>query len=77
MPLLSMSALHFAIRDLDPGEIKKNIHPPDLDPRPEIYLNIDCGQMGVGGDTSWGALPHDEYRLFQKEYSYAFKINPL
>ncbi|MBN2214806.1 MAG: DUF4981 domain-containing protein [Bacteroidales bacterium] len=77
LPLLSLSALHFTIEDLDPGETKKNIHPPDLDPRPEIYLNIDYKQMGVGGDTSWGALPHDKYRLFPKEYSYAFKINPL
>jgi beta-galactosidase len=77
MPLLSMSALHFSMEDLDPGKTKKNIHPPDLDPRPEIYLNIDYKQMGVGGDNSWGALPHDKYRLFPKEYSYAFKINPL
>jgi beta-galactosidase len=77
MPFLSMSALHFTINDLDPGETKMNIHPPDLDPRPEIYLNIDYKQMGVGGDNSWGALPHDEYRLFQREYYYAFKINPL
>ena len=76
-PLLSISALHFSIDDLDPGETKKNIHPPDLDPRPEIYLNLDYRQMGVGGDNSWGALPHDEYRLFPKEYSYTFKISPL
>lgn len=76
-PLLSVSALHFSIDDLDPGETKKNIHPPDLDPRPEIYVNVDHKQMGVGGDNSWGALPHDEYRLFPKEYSYTFKISPL
>ena len=74
---LSISALHFCIDDLDPGETKKNIHPPDLDPRPEIYLNIDYRQMGVGGDNSWGALPHDKYRLFPKAYSYTFKINPI
>jgi beta-galactosidase len=76
-PLLSISALHFSMDDLDPGETKKNIHPPDLDPRPEIYLNIDYKQMGVGGDNSWGALPHDKYRLFPKEYSYTFRISPL
>jgi beta-galactosidase len=76
-PLLSLSALHFSIDDLDPGETKKNIHPPDMDPRPEIYVNIDYKQMGVGGDNSWGAMPHDEYRLFPKEYSYTFKISLL
>lgn len=77
MPFVCFSALHYDIEDLDPGEKKLNIHPPDLDPRPEIFLNIDYGQMGVGGDNSWGALPHDKYRLFQKEYSYSFSISPV
>ncbi len=76
MPMVCFSALHYAIEDLDPGEKKLNIHPPDLDPRPEIYLNIDLAQMGVGGDNSWGALPHDKYRLFPKPYSYSFSITP-
>lgn len=26
-----------------------------------VTVNVDAVQMGVGGDDSWGALPHDEY----------------
>lgn len=35
------------------------------------------GQMGVGGDDSWGARPHDEY-MFQlaKGQSFRFWITP-
>jgi beta-galactosidase len=32
--------------------------------------------MGVGGDDSWGALPHEEYRLPAKPYSYRFRLRP-
>ncbi|MBN2612349.1 MAG: DUF4981 domain-containing protein [Bacteroidales bacterium] len=77
LPLVCFSALHYTIEDLDPGKKKLNIHPPDLDPSPEIYINVDLAQMGVGGDNSWGALPHDKYRLFQKEYEYTFVISPI
>jgi beta-galactosidase len=76
-PHLSMSALHFPMEDMDPGEAKKNIHPGDLDPHAETYLNIDYLQMGVGGDTSWGALPYNRYRLFAKSYTYSFIISAV
>jgi beta-galactosidase len=33
--------------------------------------------MGVGGDTSWGAWTHPEYRLTQQTYAYAFRISLL
>jgi beta-galactosidase len=75
--LLSMSALHFSMQDIDPGDTKKNLHPADLDPRPEIYVNVDYKQMGVGGDTSWGALPYNQYRLPAGGYSYEFSISPV
>ncbi|NJK95759.1 MAG: DUF4981 domain-containing protein [Bacteroidales bacterium] len=77
MPYLSISALPYAIEDLDPGTVKKNIHPADLEPRDKVYVNLDLIQMGVGGDDSWGALPYSRYRLFPKKYSYSFKISPV
>jgi len=33
--------------------------------------------MGVGGDNSWGARTHDEYRLTKKEYSYSFRMKAI
>jgi hypothetical protein len=31
----------------------------------------------VGGDNSWGALPHDQYRLLAKQYSYSYVLRVL
>jgi beta-galactosidase len=60
---------------MDPGMTKKQQHPSDLRPESNISLNIDYKQRGVGGDDSWGALPHNEYRLTDKKYSYSYIIH--
>ena len=39
-----------------------------------IVVNIDCAQMGVGGDTSWGLPVHDEYQLSPGKYRYSFVL---
>ncbi len=77
LPLLSVSALNYTIEDMDPGVEKKGVHPADLDVREQVNVNIDYLQMGVGGDTSWGRLPYDRYRLFPQNYSYSFTISPV
>jgi beta-galactosidase len=41
-----------------------------------VQWNIDHLQMGVGGDTSWGRLIHDEYTIPAKNYRYTFVIKP-
>jgi len=41
-----------------------------------VQWNIDHLQMGVGGDTSWGRLVHDEYTIPAKPYQYSFIIVP-
>lgn len=69
------SALHNTTEDLDPGTTKKQQHINDITPRKLTVLQIDHAQRGVGGDNSWGALPHDEYRLLKKQYSYSYKIS--
>ena len=58
--------------DLDPGTTKKQQHWIDIKPRSEVYVNIDLKQRGVGGDNSWGALPHQQYRLLDKKYTYSY-----
>ena len=63
--------------DLDPGLTKKQQHPADIKPRNNIYLNIDLKQRGLGGDNSWGALPHDAYRLLEKKYTYSYTLQLL
>jgi beta-galactosidase len=33
--------------------------------------------MGVGGDNSWGAHTHDEYKLFaNRDYAYTYRLRP-
>jgi len=39
-------------------------------------VNLDYKQMGVGGDNSWGAQTHKEYKLLEKFYSYTFRLRP-
>lgn len=73
---LSVSALFNRPEDFDPGMTKKQQHISDIVARKEVVLNVDLLQRGVGGDNSWGYLPHDQYRLMSKEYHYSYVISP-
>jgi len=72
---LGFSALKMTDEDLDPGLTKKQQHPVDIKRRGNITLHIDYKQRGVGGDDSWGALPHTEYRLLETHYAYSYIIS--
>src|SRR5690606_10440157 len=74
---LGFSALNNRTEDFDPGLTKKQQHPTDIKPRQNVFLNVDLKQRGVGGDNSWGALPHQPYRLLEKQYSYSYIIRLL
>ena len=74
---ICFSALPYSTESMDPGMTKKQQHPSDLRPDNNVYLQIDYKQRGVGGDDSWGALPHPEYRLTEKKYSYSYIIRLL
>jgi beta-galactosidase len=71
---LSFTAINHSTEDLDPGLTKKQQHPTDLPVRRNVFLNIDLKQRGVGGDDSWGAYPHEQYRLLNKKYTYSYII---
>jgi beta-galactosidase len=71
---LSFSALPFRSEDLDPGLTKKQQHPTDVKLRNSVTLHVDLKQRGVGGDNSWGALPHEPYRLLDKKYAYGYTL---
>ncbi|WP_281297528.1 glycoside hydrolase family 2 TIM barrel-domain containing protein [Flavobacterium limnophilum] len=73
---LGVSALNNYPEDFDSGLTKKSRHTNDITPRNEVVVCIDLAQRGVGGDNSWGALPHEPYLLKNKEYSYGFVIKP-
>ena len=74
---LSISAMPYRSEDLDPGLTKKQMHYSDIEPRREVVLCVDLAQRGVGGDNTWGAQPHDPYRLTADRYEYGYIIYPI
>ena len=74
---LNISAMPYRSEDLDPGLTKKQMHYSDIEPRREVVLHVDLAQRGLGGDDSWGAQPHDKYRLTADSYSYGYIIRPI
>jgi len=85
-PLICFAALKNTHDDFEsPGKLSQyrkdaksaNTHTVDIKPRDLINLNVDLGQMGVGGDDSWGAMIHPQYRLLDKKYEYSFRLRPI
>ncbi|TRX60075.1 DUF4981 domain-containing protein [Fulvivirga sp. M361] len=76
--LLGFSAHHQYNEDFDEGEKKVNRHTVDVPRRDLVNVNVDHKQMGVGGDTSWGAQPHDQYKIMPTDpLKYSFLIRPI
>ncbi|MGN1228128.1 MAG: glycoside hydrolase family 2 TIM barrel-domain containing protein [Prevotella sp.] len=71
---MDFSALHFKDQDLDHGTERKMLHQCDMYPRRETYVILGSHQRGVGGDNSWGEPPHTEYRLFDADYTFSFRM---
>jgi beta-galactosidase len=85
-PLICFAALNNTHDDFEsPGKLSQyrkdaitaNTHTIDVKPRDLVNLNVDLGQMGVGGDNSWGARIHPQYRLPGMKYEYSFRIRPV
>ncbi len=85
-PVISFSALNNVHDDFEsPGKLSTyrkdaltaNTHTTDVKPRDFVNLNVDMGQMGVGGDDSWGAKIHPRYRLLNTKYEYSFRMKPV
>lgn len=72
---LGFSALNMSTETLDGGADKAQKHTTDIVvEKDKIYLHIDLKQRGVGGDNSWGALPHNPFRLLDKKYTYSYEL---
>ncbi len=52
-------------------------HGAEVPIRDLVTVNIDHKQMGVGGDTSWGRLVHEQYTIPAKDYRYRFTLIPF
>jgi len=85
-PIICFSALNNIHDDFEsPGNLARyrkdaksaNTHTDDVKPRELVNLNVDLAQMGVGGDNSWGAMIHPQYRLMDQKYQYTFRMRPI
>ena len=75
---LSMSAWNFLQEEIGyiPYDVERR-HGGSITKKELVWLNIDKEQMGVGGDTTWGAQTHPEYTITPEAQSYTFTIQPL
>lgn len=72
MPLMEMSALHYTAADLEAD------HTYQLKKSSDIFLKLNYHQMGVGGDNSWGAQTHSEFKLIaDQSFVYSFRLSPI
>ena len=75
---LSVSAWNFTLEDIDyvPFDIKRK-HGGSVPKRDMVWVNLDYMQMGVGGDTTWGAQTHPEYIINPTATKYSFTVVPV
>lgn len=75
---LHFSASNYKREDLDSGKDKKEHqhHGRLLNPRKEVFVNIDGFTSGIGCVNSWNALPRPEYMLPYQDYNYSYWIVP-
>lgn len=84
-----LNASPYTLETLDSGESIYNDQPigdktdhrhiVDAKPSKLVDVFIDYRMMGVGGDYSWGALPHEQYliKAGQEPIEYSFSIVPF
>lgn len=77
LPKFSFSIHQNPIADYDGGIEKAQKHLKDIKPKDLIQVTIDKKQMGVGGDDSWGAKPHQKYMINSDDFTHSFKITPI
>lgn len=71
---IEFNTLYFTPNELSSGKR----HPIDLVENKNIVLRVIGKQMGVGGDNSWGARPHEQYQLLSGEVqSFSFKFRGM
>jgi len=71
------SCIMFGAKHYSRETIRESAYSFQMTRSENIFLNIDLGQMGVGGITSWRDIPDAAYRLKNEPTEYAFRMAPL
>jgi beta-galactosidase len=79
--LIEFNALNNPVEDFDAGPDKDKYlrHENDIKPQDLVELHIDYRMIGVAGDDSWGAMPHEPYlvRPDAAGHTYSFTLVPF
>jgi len=76
-PTFDSSVHQYPYEDLDYVPKGQKHGKLDIQQKDQVDWLIDLKQMGVGGDNSWGARPHDKYTLPPGNYDYSFMLVPF
>ncbi len=71
---LDPGTIAFGASHYSKAELERCDHPYKMVPSKDIFVNIDLGQMGVGGDNSWGAQTHNEFRFKGTKYTLKYGV---
>jgi beta-galactosidase len=74
-PLLNVSAYHYPKKEIEEADYSFK-----LVRHPQVYLNLDLKQMGVGGVDSWTAraFPLTQYRINSNQpLIYRYRLTPI
>lgn len=78
--LIEFNVLNNPVEDFDAGDDKnKNLqHHNNIKSKKMVELHIDYRMIGVSGDDSWGAWPHEPYliRPSKEGFKYSFTLLP-
>jgi len=76
IPVFNFNAQQYSMDRLKhtPGV---NGHGNKIMPEELVTISISYGQMGVGGDNSWGLPVHEKYLLPSNQYTYSFRLRPI
>jgi len=67
--------LNFSASRYQAGDLEKAAHPCDLIPRPEIWVNLDLAQNGIGSN-SCGPRPWDWHLLRPEPFTFKLIFTP-
>ena len=70
----SCDTMNFSVLPWTPAQIEEAAHHTELPPVHHTIVRITLGQMGVAGDDSWGACPHEEFLPDRKHLHFEFSM---
>ena len=75
--LFEGDGMFFSALPWTPHELENAMHAYELPEAHYTVVRAALGQMGVGGDDSWGAKTHPEYLLPREDLSFTFRFRGI